>query len=65
MQCTATTKDQYKKKKSHRCERSIGHPGLHRYQVADNGFRLVIQEFNDTQAWYPQYTYESGMGDWA
>lgn len=50
MKCTANTRPE-KRGPSHRCERDLGHPGLHRYTLEWGD----IQEFPDTAAFFPHY----------
>lgn len=55
MKCTAHTRGSLgvagSKRYSKRCERELGHPGLHRYYP--NG---SVQEFPDSMAWWPTYS---------
>lgn len=51
MNCTANIKNG---KISRRCEREIGHPGLHRFTNRDGN----IQEFSDSKCWFPWYAPE-------
>lgn len=58
MKCTANTHESRigrvpigNTKVTRRCEREIGHPGLHRF-TDPFGW---IQEFSDIDAWFPRY----------
>lgn len=52
MKCTANIRVDLENK---RCERGIGHAGLHRYYIMKNNRIVSIQEFTDFDSWYPQY----------
>lgn len=59
MQCTATKREPaHLGGKDRRCERQLGHAGLHRYYLsAPAKVRAMVQEFSNAEAWFPHHIY--------